>query len=390
MGKITLLSPVHISTGDMIEFPCYYAFPGYPVCYRYKFEDILLQLPYNALTDTNLLNHLSNKQSSKKELYSTIKKYVNYKNLRPLYQLTGEMSSQMQKKQYDFSEQIKDLDKPYIPGSSVKGALWNAWMYWIIKSNLEAFQRHLAKNLEKMKNRRLKDPTLFDLLYDDGDRNLQEFTKALRSCLLCPDIYFEKLGLYICNRYKEESSASKFVAPGYCEAINPRQTVQTTLFTIDEERLRHLIEDEKYRSNEKAKWLVRCFKERVIYNGCNAFIKDMLEIEQSEQMINFYDDFPGVNEQLGRLKAEMNKADDAKNKQCMLRIGKSTNYFTKSISYLVKKNAPELFEEYFDSVFSPSLSRKTKPEYDTIPKTRVIFDDLEQYYLPGFIKVEYD
>ena len=128
MGKITLLSPVHISTGDMIEFPCYYAIPGYPVCYRFKFEDILLQLPYNALTDINLLNHLSNKQSSKKELYSTIKEYVNYKNLRPLYQLTGEMSSQMQKKQYDFSEQIKDLDKPYIPGSSVKGALWNAWM----------------------------------------------------------------------------------------------------------------------------------------------------------------------------------------------------------------------------------------------------------------------
>ena len=116
----------------------------------------------------------------------------------------------------------------------------------------------------------------------------------------------------------------------------------------------------------------------------------MLEIEQSEQMIDFYDDFPGVNEQLGRLKAEMNKTDDAKNKQCMLRIGKSTSYFTKSISYLVKKNVPELFEEYFDSVFSPSLSRKTKPEYDTIPKTRVIFDDLEQYYLPGFIKVEYD
>ena len=128
----------------------------------------------------------------------------------------------------------------------------------------------------------------------------------------------------------------------------------------------------------------------MIYNGCNVFIKDMLEIEQSEQMIDFYDDFPGVNEQLGRLKAEMNKADDAKNKQCMLRIGKSTSYFTKSISYLVKKNVPELFEEYFDSVFSPSLSRKTKPEYDTIPKTRVIFDDLEQYYLPGFIKVEYD
>lgn len=97
MGKITLLSPVHISTGDMIEFPCYYTFPGYSVCCRYKFEDILLQLPYNALTDTNLLNHLSNKQSSKQELYSTIKKYVNYKKLRPLYQLTGELSSQMQK-----------------------------------------------------------------------------------------------------------------------------------------------------------------------------------------------------------------------------------------------------------------------------------------------------
>ena len=44
MDKITILTPVHIATGNDIEMPCYHEVNDVTVN-RYRFTDILSQLP---------------------------------------------------------------------------------------------------------------------------------------------------------------------------------------------------------------------------------------------------------------------------------------------------------------------------------------------------------
>ena len=74
----------------------------------------------------------------------------------------------------------------------------------------------------------------------------------------------------------------------------------------------------------------------------------------------------------------------------VLRVGNSTNYFAKTISYLIKNNDPGLYKECFWQHFAPVKKGKTKPDERTMPKTRMIYSNGEKDYLPGFIKIQYD
>ena len=73
MDKITILTPVHIATGNDIEMPCYHEVNDVKVN-RYRFTDILSQLPLKVMTDPHLLDELSSGQPSKKLLYRYINK----------------------------------------------------------------------------------------------------------------------------------------------------------------------------------------------------------------------------------------------------------------------------------------------------------------------------
>lgn len=71
-------------------------------------------------------------------------------------------------------------------------------------------------------------------------------------------------------------------------------------------------------------------------------------------------------------------------------MGNSTNYFAKTVSYLIKYNDPGLYTECFWQRFAPVGKGKTKPNEKTMPKTRMIYSNGEKDYLPGFIKIQYD
>ena len=80
-----------------------------------------------------------------------------------------------------------------------------------------------------------------------------------------------------------------------------------------------------------------------------------------------------------------------------MRIGANTNYFFKTVSYLIKKNDSNLYNKYFYKVFSPKDKPKDEPKGknkayplpDKMPATRTIYvDDLYAYY-PGVIKIEF-
>ena len=74
----------------------------------------------------------------------------------------------------------------------------------------------------------------------------------------------------------------------------------------------------------------------------------------------------------------------------VLRVGNSTNYFAKTISYLIKNNDPGLYKECFWQHFAPVKKGKTKPNERTMPKTQNDLFKWRKDYLPGFIKIQYD
>ena len=77
MDRITILTPVHIATGNEVEMPCYHKVNDITVN-RYRFTDVLSQLPPKVMTDSRLLDELSSRQPSKKLLYRYIHQYVDY------------------------------------------------------------------------------------------------------------------------------------------------------------------------------------------------------------------------------------------------------------------------------------------------------------------------
>lgn len=381
MDRITILTPVHISTGIDIEMPSYHEINDTMVA-RYDFMDILSQLPPNVLTDSRILNELSSKQSSKKTLYRYIHQYVNYSKLTPLYYLDYTYKD-LRKAKTDVSEQVHDLHKPYIPGSTIKGTLLNAWKYFLLKCN---YQKHVKSNIKLIFDQDSKKSIEFhELMFGKQlEKEYQDFYKDLYGCLQCQDLYFDKLELFQATRVGAKNG--KQIPLDYMECISPFETVESELFTINQFKL-NLLENKYSKCNQyrSLEFLIHSFTRKTILKACNSFMKDILEVDMQNKYYYFYEDFEGINESLKVIRQELDKPNTV-----ILRVGNSTNYFAKTVSYLIKKNDPELFEKKFYDRFAPINFGKTKPNAKIMPRTRVVYKNGKQNYLPGFIKVEYD
>lgn len=384
MDKITILTPVHIATGIDIEMPSYHEMNDNMVA-RYDFMDILSQLPPNILTDPRILNELSSKQSSKKTLYKYIHQYVDYSKLKPLYYLDYTYDESLNYARTDVSEQVHDLHKPYIPGSTIKGTLINAWMYFLLKCN---YQKHVKSNIKLILDQDSKNSLGFhELIFRKQlEKEYSDFYKDLCGCLQCRDLYFDKMELFYAAREGSNRDMRGNVPMTYKECIPPFEKLDSELFVVDQFKLNLL--KQKYSKCEQYSnldFLIHSFTRKTLFKACNSFMKDILEVDMQNRYFYFYEDFEGINESLKAIKQEI-----AKPNTVILRVGNSTNYFAKTVSYLIKKNDPELFEKNFYDKFAPVNYGKTKPNEKTMPKTRVIYSNGEKDYLPGFIKVEYD
>lgn len=379
MDKITVLTPVHIATGNDIEMPCYHEVNDITVN-RYRFTDILSQLPPKVLTDPRLLNELSSRQPSKKLLYRYIHQYVDYSKLTPLYNLEYTYDESLSEARNDVSEQMHDLHKPFIPGSTIKGTLLNSWKYYLLKLNYDQIRPNIYKQIKDGQNKNLD---FHELMFGESlDKNYENFYKELYSCLQCQDIYFSQMELFFAGREGSNRDMSGSIPTTYKECIPPLQTTDLVLFHFDEFKLNVL--KDKYKEKPYIT-LINSFKHKVFFKACNAFTKDILGADMDKNYFNFYESFVGINEKLNEIKKELENPNTV-----VLRVGNSTNYFVKTISYLIKNNDPGLYKECFWQHFAPVNKGKTKPNERTMPKTRMIYSNGEKDYLPGFIKIQYD
>ncbi|WP_418520647.1 hypothetical protein, partial [Holdemanella porci] len=214
------------------------------------------------------------------------------------------------------------------------------------------------------------------------DNDHANFYKELYSCLLCQDIYFNEMELFFASRKGSNRNMSGSIPTTYKECIPPLQTTDLVLLHFDEFKLNVL--KDKYKEKPYIT-LINSFKRKVFLKACNAFTKDILNADTDKNYFNFYESFVGINEQLNEIKKELENPNTV-----VLRVGNSTNYFAKTISYLIKNNDPGLYKECFWQHFAPVKKGKTKPNERTMPKTRMIYSNGEKDYLPGFIKIQYD
>lgn len=379
MDKITILTPVHIATGNDIEMPCYHEVNDVTVN-RYRFTDILSQLPPKVLTDPRLLNELSSRQPSKKLLYRYIHQYVDYSKLTPLYNLEYTYGEYLNEARNDVSEQMHDLHKPFIPGSTIKGTLLNSWKYYLLKLKYDQIRPNIYKQIKDGQNKNLD---FHELMFGESlDKDHENFYKELYSCLQCQDIYFSQMELFFAGREGSNRDMNGSIPTTYKECIPPLQTTDLVLFHFDEFKLNVL--KDKYKERRYSE-LIDSLDRDFFLKACNAFTKDILDADMDKKYFNFYESFVGINEQLNEIKKELENPNTV-----VLRVGNSTNYFAKTVSYLIKYNDPGLYTECFWQRFAPVGKGETKPNERTMPKTRMIYSNGEKDYLPGFIKIQYD
>ena len=373
--KISILTPVHISSGN--KNACFLYHPDKNDHFNcYRIEDLLQFIPPQKLLELQPDNASNN---GKKDIIKLFNNYVNYNQLKPQYFLFYKFKPFSK----DVTEQVKSLNKPYIPGSSIKGAIMNAIIFNLLNDNKEKikeflinFNRNLSKNFEK------------ELLSYLFGKDFEEIFKLFSSCICCEDIFFDTMILCDSDRLNmKNNNRNQSQEFNKFECIDNLQEKNTNLFMIDQTRQKVFLN--KYSNKEIIKKLRIFFNKRNIIIACRNYFRTIIKDDKKyfiEDQFDYFkeSDFEGRDQIINFLNTISFDNKDI----CYLRIGNSTNYFYKSISIFIKKNFYEFYDNNF-SLFAPiRLGKKNSPKADTMPKTRIIFKYDSECYLPGFIKVE--
>lgn len=352
--KVRIISPVHIGTGnENLSFQ--YMTSQNKTCY-YNLYELLSTLPAKELVNEDFLNSIN---STKKSM-TNISKKIKYDIVEPKYYL-----SCMAELSYDnVFEQIKNLNKPIIPGSTLKGAIISSVCYTFLKCHIT-----MIKDYEKIK---------FEDLIETVTKS-KELLRDISSNITCLDVQFNNLAIYNAKRATKKTT----ISIGYQETISKDQEYIGDFYHFSSEKLK------KYTS-EIQKELISMFEKENVAKSINSFTIDALNEDNSVKMQKYYEETNLINLQ-NDVKKYIKMANDISNNHCLLRIGKDTNYnFKGSIALLYKTKKFDQYKKNFERYFKPI--RNAKVNANTIPSTRTFFCDEDSNYLeyPGFVELFFD
>ncbi|MCF0110503.1 MAG: type III-A CRISPR-associated RAMP protein Csm5, partial [Erysipelotrichaceae bacterium] len=316
---ITIDTPVHVGTGET-SFGFEYKVRN-NIAEKYALEDILGFVPNDVLLNSNfhkkLLTINSNYQgqgiSPSEQITNVIKNHVNYSELPKEYILKCGTEDPTNKK---IDVQIKALNKPIIPGSTMKGAIFNAINYHIIKNNFNQFCNLIDSNEYRRShgNKITIDMLIKSILDKDETNQYDEFMSQFRSCLICSDIPCEKLRLLEVERYYIDFSKDKLNLP-LSECID-MQTVEGNFININEDKKTLL---QKTINKHYANTMLDYLNKDKLISVINDYFFDMLaEEKQVNEDYGYYDEFNFKNKLYSYSREQGNG---------YLRIGANTNYF---------------------------------------------------------------
>ncbi|WP_323091022.1 RAMP superfamily CRISPR-associated protein [Allobaculum sp. JKK-2023] len=388
--KVTILTPVHVGNGVNVEPVCYLCKNG--VASRYAIEDLLSSLPAEKLLDPANLNRLARGSDSKRDFYS-IFNTRSVPEAKPLYCLDwyepetlqaylSKSKGNRKAGSLEVAEQVKALNLPIIPGSTLKGAIECAFKYTLLKKNYGKVSKNLLTFCQSVKK---TTPSLFylQLIYGLDQKQASkydDFVRDLYGCLLVQDLSFRSMELLAVDRYYYDPAKTEYSC-GLSEHISSGEVALTEFpFRIDEFRKELLVK--KYPMDAIQRELIEsfCSKEKLI-EAIRTYSTDMIE----------NDDLPPDLDLSGLGKVRMlAEQQNTKKNSFVMRLGQNTTYFFKTVSRLFYLNDRELFEEYFGQVFSPaSMKGKNAPDPTDFPRTFSFAVTPTDLWATGFVLFEY-
>lgn len=386
MGKITVLSPVHISSGNVYLSICIHENK------RYSFSDVLKTSRDSMIfLDDNINNVLLRKDItvSKKQLFDKLNlDFQKLESKTPLYSVINK--TEKNNLVNNINENIKNLSTPYIPGSTLKGYVSNVLWYDIFLENQEInkyYSNQFKETYKKINSGNSEDEYKH---LKDLNKKISDITNELKGIMQLVgfhDVIFQdsSISIYESNRYLNGKKASKTIPIGSVEVIDEGETSESKfLFTGLEisrdymNRIKKGMEEEIDKSKNKDRLSDNVFHYQ-------KRIKHLILNEIYKRILDFKNWFPKANKRfmLEVIKKELEFLDNSDNNEIdsnslreyldsvkmniekdeiILQIGKFTNFFAKSYG-----NAfGELYREYFTEFFSPDPKKKTVPKIDTM------------------------
>ncbi|WP_286669522.1 type III-A CRISPR-associated RAMP protein Csm5 [Thomasclavelia cocleata] len=382
--KITIISPVHIGTGETkLSFEY---IKKNNVMYNYNLQQLFSCIPDKVLLDYRFLSSLYNSSNGSKrdELNKVLRNHIDYTKSTSQYQLRADFEDDQIK---NVAVQVKSLNKPYIPGSSLKGAVMNAIYYDFIRNHFNSFCKYIKNEVKK--NNRLKgkcniDDFLLDYYQFECSRSdFVEFINLFASCFMFADVFFDNMVLVHAERNKVYIDKKSVNIPIFdFECIDANQEFTGNIIKIDS-RKRNCLK-EKYQNFKFYDDLIEYISINKIIKVCRNYFKEIIGEEKEMEDVNNYYNMSCIKQMY----------EEVIPNSFYMRIGRNTNYFFKTISYLIKKNNYKLYEDYFYKVFSLKDKPKNNknsfyPKPDLMPATRMFYTDDYYDYYPGVIKIEF-
>lgn len=371
--KITTLTPVHVGTGEKNLSILYH--PGQKnILNCYNFNELLKSIPKDKLLNLEIINPSN---QGKRAINNLFNQYVDYSQTPIKYSLKNYDGYNIK----DVSEHIKSANRPYIPGSSIKGAIMNCIIYAMLKDKKTKI-KSVLNEIQYIKQRQFES-TLFTKLYD---KDFNDIFTLFSSCIICHDLYYDQLLLCSSQRLNMGNNSPKFQN---IECIDINLVTIDNLIEINENKKNVFINKYRKKLNDEYNILTKFLNINNIIITCSDYYRHLIEEEKDyfiKDSHNYFveNDFEGRYE----IASFLNQLSFDDKNIFYLRIGSGTNYFYKSVSLYIKKIYLDYYEQNF-RLFSPvGLKNKVHPSYDTMPKTRTVVTTNNHTYLAGYLKIE--
>ncbi len=366
-GKV--LSPFHIGTGKEITPLDYFIEDNRIVVYNFQKllgEDTSFAERFLKLTEKQnvrklfLKDILTSKQKSNKNYYLYTGAVSRH--------LKGDLESEMNKSnKANIWEFIKDTKyKPFIPGSSIKGTIRTAIVYYIFKKD-EDLKSQLTKRLWKESKNIVNS-----LIFQPGDLDAKEDILRILSVSDANIIEDAPLSIECAKRL---SSKRLLGFPNYYECVKP------------ESRLSFSLSFFKALIKAKPEWQKILLKYRVdkqsIINYCREFSNDLIE-----QEISYFENHKERNFALKVKKfyEEKLKKEPLEENEFLLRLGQGGGFYGKTLAMLLEKTKGFDYRKFIGN-FGRKISGKVTQGRELKKTSRTILSNNWNYPILGWVKI---
>ncbi|MEN3013930.1 MAG: type III-A CRISPR-associated RAMP protein Csm5 [Endomicrobiia bacterium] len=359
-----ILSPVHIGDGTEI-YPYEYIIKQGKF-YKIELENFLQQLSQNEQNKFPSLveNNIIQLREFLVESFNPDKHSFDYcvdvsNNVASLY--TTKINDELN--QLIVKPFIKTKNTPYIPGSSIKGAIRTAIAYYLLKHN-----QNLMNTLKKelwSKARTIIDKLIFQN-NDFGTNNdkLRVLLVSDSSLLSTNSLKIEVIQR-LASKPQKQSRSALLGFKIYCETLKKDTTITSEILIND--KLSDKLLDSSWKQLLSKEGVIKC---------CLEFSKDLIDLE-----LEYFNNHPEKD----KLKGIIEFYEHLKNKKLddscfFLSLGQGGGFYQKTIAMLLEKDKDFRYKE-----FIKKFGRKNQGKKLTATSRSIVVDN-QNYYVLGWLE----